>query len=98
MVQEAQPGPIDPGCVDDHEACEQWARSAECERNPQFMKSNCRASCHECNGGKIYIIQQDLIVAVDSTGSLTETGFGALKGADPPERFNVSITSSRPGT
>jgi len=45
-------GPIDPGCVDIDDNCETWARSGECDRNPAFMKGNCRASCHECNGGK----------------------------------------------
>jgi len=45
-------GPIDPGCVDSNPSCEQWARSGECFKNEAFMRSNCRASCHECNGGK----------------------------------------------
>jgi len=48
----APSGPIDPGCVDDNESCEQWAKSGECDRNQAFMHSGCRASCHVCNGGK----------------------------------------------
>ena len=43
---------IEPGCVDDDENCEQWARTGECDNNQQFMHSKCRASCHLCKGGK----------------------------------------------
>ena len=45
-------GKVDPNCVDSDESCESWARSGECDRNQGFMHSNCRASCHICNGGK----------------------------------------------
>jgi len=38
--------------VDDNESCGQWARSGECDRNVEFMRTSCRASCHVCNGGK----------------------------------------------
>ena len=39
-------GRIDPGCVDDHENCEYWAKSGECDNNKAFMHSSCKASCH----------------------------------------------------
>ena len=56
MPQKAPPrnqmGPIDPGCVDDNESCESWAKTGECDRNEPFMTKTCRASCHVCNGGK----------------------------------------------
>ena len=45
-------GPLDPGCVDADSNCEYWAKTGECDRNTGFMHSNCRASCHICNGGK----------------------------------------------
>jgi prolyl 4-hydroxylase len=44
--------PFDAGCIDDNESCENWAKGGECDANPVFMKQQCRASCHVCNGGK----------------------------------------------
>ncbi|GAB4814205.1 hypothetical protein N2152v2_001251 [Parachlorella kessleri] len=41
-------------CVDREEACEDWARKGECERNPNFMRGDafslgaCRAACEVC--------------------------------------------------
>ena len=43
---------IEPGCVDNDESCESWARSGECDRNSAFMHTSCKASCHICRGGK----------------------------------------------
>ena len=43
--------PIDPNCVDSDENCVAWAKSGECDRNPGFMNTSCKASCHVCNGG-----------------------------------------------
>ena len=43
---------IDPTCVDEDESCDQWARAAECDRNPAFMHAKCRASCHVCKSNK----------------------------------------------
>lgn len=44
--------PRDPNCVDSDDNCAAWAKGGECDRNPEFMKASCRASCHVCNGGK----------------------------------------------
>ncbi len=46
----------DPGlCADQHDQCEQWASSGECERNPVYMVTGgsvgqgaCRAACKAC--------------------------------------------------
>lgn len=35
-------------CVDTNENCPSWAASGECEKNPDWMKTNCRKSCHVC--------------------------------------------------
>ena len=37
-----------PGCEDSDENCAAWAESGECSKNPDFMQSNCRASCGTC--------------------------------------------------
>lgn len=36
------------GCVDADTHCVRWAKTGECDSNPGFMRSNCRASCQEC--------------------------------------------------
>jgi hypothetical protein len=45
----------DPGdCEDLHAQCSSWAKSGECDRNPQYMRGDdghlgrCRASCKAC--------------------------------------------------
>lgn len=35
-------------CVDFHENCSFWASSGECEKNPKYMRTNCRKSCDRC--------------------------------------------------
>lgn len=30
--------------------CESWARSGECDKNPSWMKPNCKKSCKICSG------------------------------------------------
>jgi cyclophilin family peptidyl-prolyl cis-trans isomerase len=35
-------------CVDEHSACENWATSGECDRNPGFMHTACPRSCKTC--------------------------------------------------
>ena len=37
-----------PGCEDTDENCAQWAESGECQANPQYMGSACKASCGTC--------------------------------------------------
>ena len=37
-----------PGCVDSDGNCEAWAESGECDRNPDYMRSACAASCGSC--------------------------------------------------
>ncbi|XP_033634858.1 uncharacterized protein LOC117296096 [Asterias rubens] len=35
-------------CTDGHTSCERWAEIGECEKNPQWMRWNCRDSCKTC--------------------------------------------------
>jgi len=35
-------------CADEHPRCAQWAVVGECERNPDFMRSDCPISCSTC--------------------------------------------------
>lgn len=35
-------------CADDNNDCPQWASAGECQRNPDYMNSNCRKSCNVC--------------------------------------------------
>ena len=35
-------------CEDNHENCESWAKTGECEKNPSYMKPNCKLSCGLC--------------------------------------------------
>jgi prolyl 4-hydroxylase len=37
-----------PGCLDSDSNCEAWAESGECEKNPEYMATACRASCGTC--------------------------------------------------
>ena len=42
-------------CIDAHELCSDWMAKGECDKNPKFMKSQCRKSCGACedqNGGR----------------------------------------------
>ncbi|KAL1520991.1 hypothetical protein AB1Y20_022548 [Prymnesium parvum] len=50
--ERVRPPPLDPGCVDDDQSCEAWAKAGECFKNTAFMRASCRASCHVCHGGK----------------------------------------------
>jgi len=34
---------------DNHESCELWAKSGECENNPNYMHANCKLSCKICD-------------------------------------------------
>jgi uncharacterized protein YegL len=43
----------------------------------RYAKQECNA--HQCVGDEICIAHQDLILAIDGSGSLTEDGFGKLK-------------------
>jgi len=36
-------------CGDGHPNCRTWAFSGECARNQGFMRSTCKASCHQCD-------------------------------------------------
>ena len=35
-------------CEDSHENCESLAKAGECEKNPSYMKPNCKLSCGLC--------------------------------------------------
>lgn len=37
-------------CKDNHQQCEEWANTGECDKNPKFMHSNCQKSCLTCPG------------------------------------------------
>ena len=34
-------------CKDRNKHCQDWARHGHCERNPKWMRSNCKASCNQ---------------------------------------------------
>ena len=36
-------------CVDQNQNCGIWSSRGECERNLQYMHSNCKKSCNTCN-------------------------------------------------
>ncbi|XP_069993615.1 zinc metalloproteinase nas-4 isoform X2 [Penaeus vannamei] len=41
--------PPSPGeCEDSHKHCSTWAKDGECEKNPDWMLSNCANSCKNC--------------------------------------------------
>ncbi|KAK9818424.1 hypothetical protein WJX72_012505 [[Myrmecia] bisecta] len=35
-------------CIDADGQCAEWASSGECDKNPNYMNSFCRLSCHRC--------------------------------------------------
>uniref|UniRef100_A0A0M3JZ43 ShKT domain-containing protein n=1 Tax=Anisakis simplex TaxID=6269 RepID=A0A0M3JZ43_ANISI len=39
------------GCYDSDKKCSIWASQGECQSNAVWMMSNCRLSCHSCQGG-----------------------------------------------
>ena len=47
-TQGEQIGQLDPDCVDTDENCGFWASIGECDKNPRWMKPNCRKSCNTC--------------------------------------------------
>ena len=36
-------------CIDGDERCAGWAAEGECKKNPSYMLTSCRASCHSCS-------------------------------------------------
>ncbi|XP_047482458.1 zinc metalloproteinase nas-15-like [Penaeus chinensis] len=43
-------GPPAPGgCEDSHNHCGTWSQSGECEKNPDWMLTNCRKACNKCD-------------------------------------------------
>ena len=36
------------GCSDNDVKCEEWARTGECKKNPEWMNQNCMKSCGQC--------------------------------------------------
>jgi len=45
--------------------------------NERYGKKKCNT--HECNGDEVCIAKQDLVLAIDGSGSLRESGFKILK-------------------
>lgn len=41
------------GCVDSDPQCSAWAARGECDRNPSYMKVNCKKACNVCSGSKV---------------------------------------------
>jgi hypothetical protein len=35
-------------CADNHESCDMWASTGECEANPKYMLKQCQKSCMVC--------------------------------------------------
>jgi len=46
----APPPPTPSSCADNNQYCSDWAANGECETNPGYMLTNCRASCGVCSG------------------------------------------------
>jgi len=44
-----------------------------------FRYENQQCNVHQCTGDELCVAKQDLILAIDGSGSLTENGFGVLK-------------------
>jgi len=44
-----------------------------------FRYENQQCNVHKCTGDELCVAKQDLILAIDGSGSLTENGFGVLK-------------------
>lgn len=40
-------------CVDDYHECAGWAARGECDKNPKFMKVNCKLSCQVCSSNDV---------------------------------------------
>ena len=36
-------------CIDGDERCVGWAAEGECKKNPGYMLTSCRLSCHSCD-------------------------------------------------
>ena len=36
-------------CIDGDERCTAWAAEGECKKNPGYMLTSCRLSCHSCD-------------------------------------------------
>lgn len=36
-------------CIDADERCSGWAAEGECKKNPGYMLTSCRLSCHSCS-------------------------------------------------
>ena len=36
-------------CIDGDERCAGWAAEGECKKNPGYMLTTCRSSCHSCS-------------------------------------------------
>ena len=50
---------LDMICADDHENCQQWASTGECEKNPNYMGKNCRRSCNACFEDPDFLYDQE---------------------------------------
>eukprot|EP00929_Paragymnodinium_shiwhaense_P030604 TRINITY_DN1730_c0_g5_i1.p1 TRINITY_DN1730_c0_g5~~TRINITY_DN1730_c0_g5_i1.p1 ORF type:complete len:831 (+),score=202.38 TRINITY_DN1730_c0_g5_i1:99-2591(+) len=50
LLQEAA-GDEAGSCRDNNGGCPSWAAAGECQRNAEWMRSNCRKSCHVCSSG-----------------------------------------------
>ena len=37
------------GCTNDHEDCDYWASSGECDNNPGYMEVSCKKACNICS-------------------------------------------------
>lgn len=35
-------------CRDENDHCEDWAKTGECDSNPEYMNESCRAACNIC--------------------------------------------------
>ena len=71
---------VDKECVDYHASCKTWHAQGECERNPQYMREQCAASCGTCHADKTVTDATDQ--ARDATAGAAATGAATVK-ADP---------------
>mmetsp|Transcript_63135 Transcript_63135/g.104974 ORF Transcript_63135/g.104974 Transcript_63135/m.104974 type:complete len:459 (+) Transcript_63135:120-1496(+) len=64
----AKPFQADPGCEDKSSFCGEWAAIGECDSNPNYMKFNCRVTCHLCQSAACHDVDRDACAARVAAG------------------------------
>lgn len=53
------------GCIDEHEHCNYWKSTGECENNPEYMHLNCKASCNTCSAEDVNVSINEAVGIAD---------------------------------